>query len=589
MASPHSPLSEEEEMEFDSSREEETNSSDEDDMLFSVSFSKSQPGHPSATSSHSGVNPPSRSGQASPTSLSPMVSPVKQRDERAAEMMRQKEEADIYRRVLCSAESKIERIEQLQALEGKTTDLMDQGGIIGMAKRLKSISGVEQDVEVSSSVPSSPTVVPVAMKEGVYSDPDIAVNPPGIPLFVHPPSLMETLVSPAVTGRDLPSLQVTLFHTNPTALREAVVGGWLSLLYCSKPCPMEVMDWLLEVTCLSPDFTLRESAFQSFWSLLPGVLQSQGKQQNPLSLERIFSVLVKLGADREKVESAAHLIDGPDGVSQQMYPQDSVPVLCGTIRTITCLLIRACTVSMNLYSFDVVQKLVWLLLKVSLDPVVCGHGLNLEISKCLNSLVLSLSEDNRQVLRHKLAGSAPLLFPHHHNQLHVAETFSYSFPDLRPFQRLLLRSFLQAAIASGAQGVARLDEMMDDSPYPQSNSEADKPPSDTLISDSDLALQVMVHYCRIPVGEIDYHQLHSIGLMLSIFLQSPEMHWSDAHTKEQFHGALSHLCSVRIKDSISAPVRGPVKDLLIRLRMELQSQNESGNLRQRDLFGHFIH
>ena len=590
-----SSLLDEEEMDFDpefSAREGESESSEDDVTFFSVSFSKSQPSHSHSplTSKHqssSRLNPPSHLGQSSPASFSPIVSPVKQRDERTAEIMRQKNDVESCRRLLLSAEGKIERIEELQALEGKTTDLMNQGGIMGMAERLKRASVVEQDVEVANSPPSSPNVVPVVMKEGDNSsEPDIAVTPPGMPLFVNAPQLMENLAPPTLIHEgSLPPLQAALFQSNPTALHEAVVGEWLSLLYCSKPCPVEIMDWLLEVACLSPDSTLRESAFQSFRSLLPRVLQSQQRQQHPLTHQRILSVLVKLGADYEKLNSFTCFAEGLSGISQPVYPDATVTILCDCIHKITCLMVQGCTITQNLYSLNDVQELVKLLLMVSLDPVVCSHGLNFEISTCLNSLLVSLSEDDQRPLRHKLAASAPLLFSHHHDQLHVVECFSYCFPDLRPIQRLLLRSFLQAAVSSGAQEQPGADEVMDECPYPQSSHE---PPSDTAVTDSELAINVMVYYSHLPLEEVNYYQLHSVGTMLSIFLLSPEMTWSDAQSKQKFLGLLSHLCSVRIKDSISAPVRGPVKDLLIRLRMELQSQNESGNLKQRDLFGHFI-
>ena len=530
--------------------ENENTSEEDDDAFFEVNFKSSVQAGPSSSKAHVGSPPPSTLSQSLTFSPSPKLTPLKQQEE-MSQVLSRKRETVSYTKLFSFAKNKTEQIEELQILQDKTVGLMEQGGIMNMAKRLQSLPDEETDPGTPNSAISSGVF---GRRESVTTDIDKTATP-GMAVFVHPPRLMDTLTAPVLVDQ-CSSIHSTLFESNPATLREAVLGKWIYLLYSTMPCPVEVANWLLDVTCLCSDAALRESAFLSLNHLLLRPLQCSPQSVHPVSYESIFTIFTKLGASQEVMDSSVHLLDSRNGSVSCDITENSAEIVSEAVKRIfTLVTAGASTVSPRLYSLGGLQELILLLVKVSLDSYICRRGVSFSLSECLDCLLDPLSESEKGSVSDWLIHLAPSVFNDHRNQLYIVEIFSFACPNLRPIQRQLLRTFLSRAIIVYEE---EEDEQMEDDSQP-------------VTPDDQLALNVLNYYHRLQRDEIDYVQLHSVTKMLSIFIFSPKMVWSDPlpskehlSMREKFLGQLSYLCSVRVKDSVHDLMRGQVKDLLIR-------------------------
>ena len=478
---PFSPREDDNKDEFADSDNE--NSSEEDDAFFKVNFESpiknSQPG-PSSSKPYVASPLPSAFTQPPTFSPSPKITPLKQHEE-ISQILSRKREAMCCKKLFSFAKIKTEQIEQLQVLQNKTVGLMGQGGIMSMAKRLQSVPDEETDPGTPNSAASSPSVF--GRRESISADSDKTVTP-GVAVFVHPPRLMGTLTAPVLLNQSSSSIHSTLFESNSATLREAVVGKWICMLYSTIPCPVEVANWLLEVTCLCSDAVLRESAFISLSSLLHRPLQCSPQSVHPVSYESIFTVLTKLGASQEVMDSSVHLLDARSGSTSCDISDNSTEIVSEAVKRIFTLVTGASSVSPRLYSLSGhgLQDLILLLLKVSLDSYVCRRGLGYTVSECLDRLLDPLSESERGSVSDWLTNLAPSVFNDHRNQLYIVEIFSFACPNLRPIQRQLLRTFLSQAIIVYEEEEEKEEPMEDD--------------SQPVTPDDQLALNVLNYYHR---------------------------------------------------------------------------------------------
>lgn len=581
---PYSPIDswDGEEDNFADCEDEKSNSSEDERTLIKVNFAQTASPSNSQTYLNRAAGSSSNllsSPQTLPyLSLSPTI--TTQEDERVAAVRSRKREAGCLRKLFSSAIQTAGRVEHLQQLESKTLSLIDSGGIMSVAKRLHSTPD-EEDLEAPTPVSDdvdSPGVISVDVKKEPNFDFNAIVAPPGVAVFVNPPCLMETLTAPDLP-EDSSSFSETLFNSTPAALHQAIVGEWVTLLYCIKPCPVEILNWLMDVACLSVDLNLREAALRSIIGLLQRALQHSSQLPHFVSYQSISAILVKLGANPDVLNSSVRELETCDqpnahdtGVSSN-GGATNLRIVADVVVRICTILSTVCSICRHSCPLSDVQNLVLLLLKTSLDPAVCSRGLCFKISECLSKLVTFLPNSQQQSLIDWLTNVASTLVSHHRNQLYVVELFS-GYSNLRHIQRQLLRLYLWQAISHDGQ-----NDQMDDGSFLSADS--------MQVPDDELVMKVLNYYCQIKNDEINFDQLRSVGKMLSVYILSQEMRWSHRQLKDRFVNRLSNLCNVRIRDSVLATIQSQVKDLLIRLRMEIQSRNESGVMIQKDLFGFF--
>ena len=104
------------------------------------------------------------------------------------------------------------------------------------------------------------------------------------------------------------------------------------------------------------------------------------------------------------------------------------------------------------------------------------------------------------------------------------------------------------------------------------------------LSNSAFTTRVISSFSRARLKEFkneDYYRMHSLLLVLQLCSPPSELSWSKEEKKSQYVRLLSAVCS-EIRDDLNWPARAPVKELLIRMRLEVR--NSSSREKQTDLF-----
>lgn len=537
---------------FDTSVSIDSESSATDDgELFPVTFN--------TQSSHRDI--PTIHLSPSQSSSSHMISPLKK--DKVAEVKQRKQDAEMSAKTIQQAESTIKRIVEMQDLESKSSSYINDGGIMGIAGRCISNEPVHHQSRSSHGF-----VIPSSVKKSTTkSCPSLPIQPPGLLIFTKPPVLIDTIFVPASIVDEFSSFSMS------TLMEDLILGDWLSFKYCCKPCPIFVLHWLVEVSCLSNNITIRRRAFEALNSLIPNALNVVQDPQKVLSIELVISILVKLGANPDHLKSFMLSENETHAHESCNFVLESLQNLLKLIATVN---------SICPYSFEDIKNLTSLCIKVSLDTKAYSSKIFGECSACLNNLVSQLTMKEQDLLAIFLANSAITDNIHHHNQLHIVELFATSVPKLRNLQRLLLREFLRIVDTRQIHSKGRSIDTSDILQLENASSSKLLPVQDHTIADN-----VVSYYSTISLEDIDYYQFHSVAVMLTIFI-STHTRWPNPQSMQNFISSLSHLCSVKIQDSVHEPLRGPVKDVLIRLRMDLQSHCCTNDLQQKDLFNYFV-
>ncbi len=449
-------------------------------------------------------------------------------------------------------------------------------------------------ISQTPSVEFSPTYEPsLAPFKNVTSSsantPPLPVKPPGRRVFVNPAVTITELYPPGVEIAEegpFAKLEGNLAEYNPDALREMVCGRWLSLCYQHKPCPHAIRQWLLQLMCLASDEEVSIGAFRSLVSLLQ-MSALMGKQEVPQapSLDEIIGVLVSLGAEVSCLLPQKEAVITPqdtDGNDDVFSGPD--PPLRKLSRLINYLTAFARAVP-GCYTTGELEKLVVMLLSLSLDPTVCGQLIETNIRQCIGVLVAAFPEDGWRDAASRLTQQVLRVSSHHHCRLHMATMFTDLSPRLTQLQeRICKASVLQELELSRGEDVVEGERGEGGKASSENEVQLVKSKSQSVNERDQFARKrsfferVIQHYSNLKQEDIDSHMysMYSVFLFLSMLIHPSEAQWSSNQERKDFEAMLGQLISAKLRDNAFRPERGPVKDLLIRMKLEVSSQRVQG-------------
>ena len=427
--------------------------------------------------------------------------------------------------------------------------------------------------------------------------PALPMLPPGKIIFTNSPLLITELYPPGlevdekVEQNMFSGLERNLMQdsASPEALKEAISGGWIRLCYQNRPCPQAVWQWLFQIMCRSSDDMLSNGAFRSLTALLQIALRRNDRATvHTPSLADIVDVLVCMGADQNRLFSSGLCtgemeveVDESDDVFQPKIPTRNLSHFLKYFTTYTRML-PGC------YTLEELENLVILLLNVALDPQLCGQLIETNIVQCIGVALAAIPEESWMKTAKRILSRALALSDHHHNQLHIA--YLISGTSETEHQRFLQKLFCRESIAQ----ITGLKPEVQSSRVKTEATNGDLPTTEnrtatefsTQLDDSDclFAQEVIVHYYRTPSEQYDYYCMYSVLRMLSMFMLPAEMKWPSQEKQKVFEHLLGSLSSEKIRENLRHPERGPVKDLVIRMKLEVNRQKVTGQMKQTDLF-----
>jgi hypothetical protein len=416
---------------------------------------------------------------------------------------------------MTSVSQRVTRIDSLSTVDGKFTSLMERGPVLAFTSHLIQEHSKETVGIISSSIDEHTSSIDL--------HPKLFYLPPGVPFFVRPISYMTSSFSDMIPVNQLSKFSTLLesLISSKYGVRDLIVNKLLVLMYQVEPCPQDVLFWLFELSCCSTDYFIRKSAFESFMDLLPSITEVQS------CYTRLCVLLEKLGIQRNN-----HV----NSCSQDVHNErDAAEILQSAVNYIAQFLIFI----FSKYSealMGQVNDYAAILLNIVLDPCICRSPVASNIWRCFDVLLSSV-QDHRVIELFLVE----FLSKSNMNPLNVVFVIQ-SLPQ--QLQRQLAKQFLIMSSKS----------------------------DNLYIEESELAVQVVNYYLQMDNNEINYTELYSVVMILGIFIRQPYMKW-ERECKARVVTDLNTLAVRKLQENVmKATEIGPVKDLIIRMRLNLKEE-----------------
>jgi len=216
-------------------------------------------------------------------------------------------------------------------------------------------------------------------------------NPPGLSVFVMPLKFVSQLEAPRPTNTDS-AFEIDLLSAPESVLREMVLSNTFLSMFYNKPVPITIVRWLLTILLMSSDELLSQAAFSVLTCLVhQSHTYSFPAEPFDLSYDDMVKILEQYGAVRssngEDIES--NLVCDNDFILQPECKELLLNNLNNFLKYILCLLSAYPRISLA----SNLDKVVTVLLKVSLDRYVIDSLLNVTIMQCTGALLKCYSDD----------------------------------------------------------------------------------------------------------------------------------------------------------------------------------------------------
>ena len=382
-------------------------------------------------------------------------------------------------------------------------------------------------------------------------------NPPGRAFFIKPPDFISELYPP---GYEEDPANSTAMFTNveenlltqqeSAVLKNIICSNMLAMCYVEKACPPTVWQWLFQIMCRSHDQELSSGAFECLTSLINTSLRRQDTASILLpSMSDLTDILITLGADPSAVSGSLAEPMEDDSVFDVASPIYNLSLLLKYL--ITCLKsgLQTC------YSLPDTEKLIVLLARLSLDGHVCGEIIQSQVSLCVAALVALVPADQWAASCVRLVSRITIISNHHHDKLYLTRLVTGTSQRLRFLQKELCRHCLQQLTSTEYSSQVGVDVII---------------------------RSVVQHYLdqQRPETFEDYYYMSSVFSLVSLLMHSSEMVWQTAQEKKEVSLLLGNLSSTRIRDNPDHPERSVVKDLVIRLMLEVKCQKVKSSKQQ---------
>ena len=457
----------------------------------------------------------------------------------------------------------------------------------------------------------------------------------GKAIFIHKPSLITELYPPGVEVQDRGLLGNILIQGSEEDLKNAVCSQMIPVAYITnRSCPIELTQWLFQVMACSAEPQVSYGALRSLTGLLQYALKQKSDFSVP-SVTDITDVLVTLGAERKRLRlrisvSGTHVYAMPnDQEREQVFT--SVPPPHNNLLNIISY-ITSCIRSISSYTVQQLEDLLLILSNLSLDHH-CQHFLRRSLQACIHQILAAYPESVWHKAVKRLSPQLLSLSPHHKDKVCLARLINGSMPRarclVRDFCRFCLKemvglhgkeSLVERPNSKGAgnstaevssdgkapeKAISKSTEKCEtkvsrddkyvvhvDEPFSRGVSEASRQgePASTKVGTSDCAFmkEVLQSYHRIVQGNTcmsdeDCYKMHSVLQLLQLYAPLSDISFPDEESKQGFIALLGALRASVREDPLRS-VTSVVKDVLIRMKLELEARGNTRQEKQTDLF-----
>ncbi|CAI8055871.1 hypothetical protein GBAR_LOCUS30462 [Geodia barretti] len=491
-------------------------------------------------------------------------------------------------------------------MEKKLEELRSRNGIQGIAKSEEEKLEA-QKMSYESTLPDIDGLLAEGNSTTFPNDASLFPSPSslnsGRPFFVREASLITEIYPPGIAMSDGGSLAQLLVEGSGNDLRNIVCGVMLPLSYIGRPCPLELTQWLFQLTACAEDEKVSFGALKSLLELLQQNLK-QKTSFSPPTVAEITDALVTLGADKERlrppVDSCGTIVRSLPQGPESFTPVSPPIANLSHLTTYICACVK--TVAEN-YGVQELEQLVLVLCGLSLDPH-CQYTLKQVLQNCLGCVLGAYPEAVWSKAIARLSPQLACLSPHSRHHVYLARFLRGTSPRqlcfLRDFCRYCLakivhlptRDFISdtlPVISDTSSSLGNNSSLAsENSPLGVDLMEAESERRHTTAKASSSANTIKKHGRNSGDGSgvfartvIESYRRTMPTKMTSkhyqelyCLLQLLNLHGLSFRSQSEEQEFLRVLGGIRstIRDDPALPVTSQVKDLLIRLKVELEAQ-----------------
>lgn len=361
-------------------------------------------------------------------------------------------------------------------------------------------------------------------------------SPPGLSIFVLPVSFVAEITPPQITNSNDP-FEADLQTAPPDVLRELVISNTILSMYCQKQVPVTMWRWLMTILLMSNDKMLSQAAFSVLTCLLNQTqVYSLPAESFYVTYNDVVKIIVQYGATK---------VDGEIQSSQSDFTHQhkDKEVLINNLNNFIKYLIMLLTTYPRVLPLLCPEKLIVLLLKLSLDCHIIDSILEVAVMQCIGVVLSCYKEEEWNCTKiDQLCQSFLTITDDHSNWCRIVTNIGNITTRSRELQKEFARTVIKIKTVAlvTPDGISDLDFVIAfiKALYEQNE-------------DHDLSLL----YCLLDV--------------LSMFISPLEFSKEKDSNLSSLIDYLS-LLSSRIQDNPNAPITGFVKDSILRLRNVLQ-------------------
>ena len=361
--------------------------------------------------------------------------------------------------------------------------------------------------------------------------------PPGLSIFVQPISFSAEIEAPAITNSNNP-FEADLLTAPPQVLRELVISNTILSMFCQKPVPTTMVRWLMTILLMSNDKILSQAALSVLTNLLHQIkMRSLPAESFHITYNDMVKIVVQFGAN---VNAEGEIQSSPSDFKLECKEKELlINNLNNFIKYLTTLL----TMYPEVLSLLFPEKLIVLLLRISLDFHVVDSILNTAVVQCIGTVLSCYNEEewNSTKIDHQLCQSFLAITDDYHNWYKIVTNIGNITTRSRHLQKQFAREVIKIKTAA------------------------------LVVPDNSSDLDFIVAFIQALYNQKEEYDLYLLYCLLDVLsmLISP-----DELSKEKdndLSNLMDYLFLLFIKiDETPSPITDIVKDSILRLRYVLQ-------------------
>ena len=436
----------------------------------------------------------------------------------------------------------------------QNTDIYNEADVL--LERIKQ-GGIVAKISTMETDTTEVTAEPHAEQELVNEDEEENFNsPPGLSVFVQSINFFAEIKAPTITNSNDP-FEADLLTAPPKILRELVISNTILSIFNQKPVPTIVVNWLVAILLKSDDKILSQAALSTLTNLLHQTkMCSLPVESFHITYTDVVKFMAKFGANINAEGDIQSTISSPSDFLIFEYKEKELLInnLSNFIKYLATLL----TMFPEVSSLVLPEKLIALLLRVSLDHHVIDSILNIAIIQCTGAVLSCYCEEEWNSTKvDQLCQSLLAITDDYHNWYKIVTNIGNITTRSRQLQKQFARTVIRTKTVA------------------------------LMVPDDTSDLDFVIAFVQTLFHQKEKYNLNLLYCLLDVLFMLIDL---EEISKEKDSDCLSNLIdylsllSNNIHDNPKYPITGFVKSSVLRLRNVLLCTSVSVQQLQRNIF-----